>query len=372
MYHDEATDRIYHYEPYLDRFYVLYDFAMETGEIVKVRDTMYDDPTACTGVFCSVFMYSVSGVHEETDYTGPGGTMLSAYRIEPMLDSMEQILELDGDHSGIREAAGFVQYPYYTKETPSIIERVGSVQYLVGDPVHGGLPKLRLRCYEDSSMFVSTTGWELYGGLPCDTLTNPSRRGNILNIQVIMPEQNQNDEISIVTESRLVNSSCYVDSFSVSKYNNEIMVEAFYHMGLADGICKSTDTVTLKSLNEGTYNLVYHAHLRPEFPGTGWFGSDTLSFEVTPGTAIESPVKTGLLHIYPNPVTNHYVHIDFPLGDKPSFNLALYDLSGREVWSYNSASGTREVFIPVDVSTGIYIMKLQTERANYGYKLIIQ
>ena len=67
------NDKIYHYDPFVDNFEVLYDFNAMPGDTITVRDTIFDD---CDDInnyppyyYCSDFKYIIDSV----DTIGLGG-----------------------------------------------------------------------------------------------------------------------------------------------------------------------------------------------------------------------------------------------------------------------------------------------------------
>ncbi|MDA3944620.1 MAG: T9SS type A sorting domain-containing protein [Bacteroidetes bacterium] len=73
--------------------------------------------------------------------------------------------------------------------------------------------------------------------------------------------------------------------------------------------------------------------------------------------------------IYPNP-TNSNLHISYPKSMSEVFQLKLYDISGKVLYTIRHP----EQQLTIDVSgwtKGIYMLNSQTEHGNFNYKLVV-
>lgn len=150
----KEDDKIYHYDPIVDNFYVLYDLTVYPGDTITVRDTTFED---CDDInlhpfyyYCSSFIYTV----DSTEIVNVSGYNLKKIHT----------------HSFWRPLEGRDWGFSYQNEPQPIIENIGSELYWYGDwiaTILGG-EIYSLRCYEDENLFYRTEYWpEPY---PCDSI----------------------------------------------------------------------------------------------------------------------------------------------------------------------------------------------------------
>jgi len=73
---------------------------------------------------------------------------------------------------------------------------------------------------------------------------------------------------------------------------------------------------------------------------------------------------------YPNP-SNQYITFDFALMENTQSNLAIYDMSGRKISTYD-ISNMNELRIETNkLSSGIYLYKILTKESSYSQRFII-
>lgn len=150
----KENDKIYHYDPFADDFVILYDFTVNPGDTITVRDTTFED---CDDInlhpyyyYCSSFIYTVDST-EIVDVSGYNLKKIHTHSYWRFLEGRDW---------------GF---SYQTDPKP-IIENIGSELYWFGDWIVtiGGGEVSSLRCYEDENIFYRTEHWpEPY---PCDSI----------------------------------------------------------------------------------------------------------------------------------------------------------------------------------------------------------
>ncbi|MBT3232045.1 MAG: T9SS type A sorting domain-containing protein [Calditrichaeota bacterium] len=104
------------------------------------------------------------------------------------------------------------------------------------------------------------------------------------------------------------------------------------------------------------------------------FGNIEIVIDGVGGDPSIIPEQVTLEPAYPNPF-NSITQLGFVLPIKSDVYLAVYDLSGRLVTSIISgemkAGHHRTSFDAADVSAGVYILKLETDRATVSQKLVL-
>lgn len=112
--------------------------------------------------------------------------------------------------------------------------------------------------------------------------------------------------------------------------------------------------------------------------GTAWFRIKAVDVD---GRAKYSSIvklsgsKSGGITIYPNPVQNHQITIQFRTPLSGSLAVRLYDISGKQVWnssiSLTPQTGTRTFALPLNLPAGIYSIAVQNEAVSYRQTLVV-
>jgi len=94
--------------------------------------------------------------------------------------------------------------------------------------------------------------------------------------------------IKVVCYATFPSSSCNLDSVSIIFESFKVTINAYYTMGIASAFCNSTDTITIGSLNDGDYKLMYNVNTSYD----SIVVSDSLYFTVYTSTNIGEEKKT--------------------------------------------------------------------------------
>ena len=97
-----------------------------------------------------------------------------------------------------------------------------------------------------------------------------------------------------------------------------------------------------------------------------WF-----EFVIVDGIEDESNgIKSGF-NIYPNPVYDNKLFIDFETVEKKSFPINLYSITGKQIFSgiYPLKNGRIEMDIS-GIPGGIYLLEVFTDNKTFNYKVI--
>ncbi|MDZ4664290.1 MAG: T9SS type A sorting domain-containing protein [Bacteroidota bacterium] len=88
-------------------------------------------------------------------------------------------------------------------------------------------------------------------------------------------------------------------------------------------------------------------------------------------TGIKNLEKENTLTVvYPNPANSH-ITVKLSVKIKPQDNLSIYDLIGQQVLSLNGLSGESVLINTTTLSSGTYILKVNTDGVNHTSKFII-
>ncbi len=103
----------------------------------------------------------------------------------------------------------------------------------------------------------------------------------------------------------------------------------------------------------------------------GEFNMNWFEFVIVDGIEDESNgIKSGF-NIYPNPVYDNKLFIDFETVEKKSFPINLYSITGKQIFSgiYPLKNGRIEMDIS-GIPGGIYLLEVFTDNKTFNYKVI--
>jgi hypothetical protein len=82
--------------------------------------------------------------------------------------------------------------------------------------------------------------------------------------------------------------------------------------------------------------------------------------------------KTSAMLVYPNPARGNELFIDLREVQKPTFNVRVFDMAGREVFAaYNQATSDRYQLDKSSYQPGTYIIQVSTEEETYSAKVLV-
>jgi lysophospholipase L1-like esterase len=86
-----------------------------------------------------------------------------------------------------------------------------------------------------------------------------------------------------------------------------------------------------------------------------------------------SEIEEGLISIYPNPVQNHSVNIDFTQLTSENLTMSLYNANGTKVFTtVLNSTAVSQIQLPSNLSSGIYILEARGNSLQYHRKIVIQ
>ncbi|MEQ8474104.1 MAG: endonuclease/exonuclease/phosphatase family protein [Marinoscillum sp.] len=88
--------------------------------------------------------------------------------------------------------------------------------------------------------------------------------------------------------------------------------------------------------------------------------------------ALEDDEALTMLDLYPNPITNHQLNINWSLGDESKAQLRLHDLSGKTLFSMEINEKEEQIRIPDNIKQGAYILVLNTDKQKLTRKVVIK
>lgn len=196
--------------------------------------------------------------------------------------------------------------------------------------------------------------------------------------------QNQDNELSDFTGTKVlsntIKASNIIKSIPTFLVTNEDFVEY-----------KAADFIELlpQSQNGGTGNEGFTAEYGSDFLAhIGCTDEDMngrIAFSESEIEAIKQDskvetaidVKQGEVVVYPNPMINDILHIQFSLIEKSTLEISVYDLAGKLVFQDASGKkydeGTNKKTIDLHaLASGTYILLVKTEEGNHQLKFIKQ
>lgn len=176
------------------------------------------------------------------------------------------------------------------------------------------------------------------------------------------------DIIKLISHVGLPQSNCPLDSSLVSVNSGIISVYTFHSSGWQTTPCTAIDTLTIGVLNEGTYELHYHAGRTSSL---AIHDIDTIVFEVQGVTGLQSfknPAHE--IKIYPNPSSGSFL-VEFETKFTNS-TVEVYDVLGKKVFS-SLINEIGNVKAKIDISgfpVGIYRVNIFDGQNNISGKII--
>jgi hypothetical protein len=181
-------------------------------------------------------------------------------------------------------------------------------------------------------------------------------------------------------EDNVYNEGVTVKANTISGYNIVKLNENLVEYSAADYIELLPQTRDGESGSEGftveggsnfLAQIFCETNLERDAFSTGDLGN-ALN-DTTISLTFETPVKG--VTIYPNPLFNDILNIQFALSQKSNFGIQVYDISGRLLLSKESSNeyeeGTHKITMDlVNLPTGIYVIKTTSKDGLYTIKFI--
>lgn len=175
---------------------------------------------------------------------------------------------------------------------------------------------------------------------------------SIDSIVVIPSNPNTSDTIKVIVYSNSPYSYCDLDSFQYYNNNNEIFVTIFTHLGDLSSPCYSVDTLTLGTMNSGTYTLFLDLSLSSIV-----YDSDSVIFTVQLSNGIKA-LERKSQNYFPNPV-NDWLTIPLIPNITGSITIEILDILGKVIFSENQTVTYDTLRINItDIKNGNYLFKL--------------
>lgn len=157
---------VYLYDKTLNNFYILYNFNAIKGDTITVKNSLFPE-------YCP--------------YQGSGGNLFQ-YKVDSIADTIIDGINLRKQFISATQNATwfFDDYPYHEY---SIIERIGSLQYLFGEPKVQVLEGVvyYLRCYSDSNIFYHSPAWTDTLDCAFPIITNIKKLDNLQSTIKVFP-----------------------------------------------------------------------------------------------------------------------------------------------------------------------------------------
>jgi len=181
-------------------------------------------------------------------------------------------------------------------------------------------------------------------------------------LEIIPQQPVAGEEVKLVTHG-----ICYLNTW-IDITEHFITLYAYYNSCMM-GMC-GIDTLSLGFLSEESYSLEYYLiDMCLPFPADSLVYYDLMEFDVRGATGIKEEFS-GQFNVYPNPADEK---LFIELNDAvQKLNVEIYSITGQLVKNeifHNISTIGMDVS---DLTEGIYILKLNTDKESYNTRIIIQ
>lgn len=191
-------------------------------------------------------------------------------------------------------------------------------------------------------------------------------------------------DLKNITEPRLVGSPFRIEGSPHNSYwMGRYAYTSAYYGGVQVYDLKQVDSPTIGAFYD-TYPATYTEGYKgcwgvwPFLPSGVILASDMSNglfvLKTTEKLGVENPTATLIpLNVYPNPSSGS-IHFMFPETNVQQANLAIYNLQGKLVAekSILTIVGRNQVSLPETLSTGLYMLRLTTEKHIYSAQILKQ
>ena len=181
-------------------------------------------------------------------------------------------------------------------------------------------------------------------------------------LEIIPEKPVAGEEVKIVTHG-----ICYINTW-IDIMEHHITLYAYYN-SCSMGIC-GIDTLSLGFLSEDSYTLEYYLmDICQPFPADSLVYYDLMEFDVRGATGIDNKLSREF-KVYPNPADDM---LSIELSESVQrLNVGIYSITGQLVMN-RMFQNTNIVELDVSgLTTGIYILKLNTDKETYNSRIVIQ
>jgi len=199
---------------------------------------------------------------------------------------------------------------------------------------------------------------------PARAGTLPRHANTGVNMSLLVIADDFNDaEIGVYANGELIGSGVVTDGrCGFALWGDDPSTE--FVDGATDGVIYEVKVLNVGDLADATFNVLR---------GDGMFKAD--DFEVIELSGVVSlPTEFGIQTAYPNPF-NGRTSIDFSLTEACQVELALFDLSGRQVMEIGggmlSAGNHTMTLNADDLSSGVYIVNLSANGMSSRVKVTL-
>jgi hypothetical protein len=187
---------------------------------------------------------------------------------------------------------------------------------------------------------------------------------NIQSLLIIPANPTSHDTVKVVAQTVFPSGGCELTWSTFSILNGIVDVYAQHTLGMMTYICSSTDTLSLGTLESGTYKLRYHLTCMPYPPNSDL---DSVYFSVQAYTGMDTKNPLLPFTIYPNPAHN-IVNIQWT-DNSDNTEIIVTDMQGREQLKLMSSVGQTEIDMS-HLAKGVYLIRLSSEAGSGFQKLM--
>lgn len=176
----------------------------------------------------------------------------------------------------------------------------------------------------------------------------------IRNLTVIPSILTTSNSVQVIADKKIPSAPCQLITSSISISGYTIDIYSTHNMGNALVICSVTDTVTIGTLQSGSYCLLYHL-IGQNSTHTYTLDIDTICFSVEEATGLaEYSLTNKNFEIYPNPTASTFI-IKPLLDSFKKFDVEIFNLYGQTLTTLKQIDSKTQIDI-ADLSNGTYIL----------------
>jgi hypothetical protein len=181
------------------------------------------------------------------------------------------------------------------------------------------------------------------------------------------------DTISVIVSSFFTSSGCDLCSSTVIPSSNSILVQGFYGIGILTATCSRVDTFKIDPLPAGDYEIDFDQETG-SLPCSGTFSFENFAsttIKVTTFVGINENNREHNFSVYPNPVNNKELHLDYLKGDLTEARVIILNLQGQVVKEFTGLA--KQNVLDMDMASGLYFYQiLNAGKQIQNGKIVVQ
>lgn len=184
------------------------------------------------------------------------------------------------------------------------------------------------------------------------------------SMKIIPENPAENNEIKVIIYATFPSGECLLTNHSLDIQGSDVVLNLYYTVGAATYICHSTDTVSIRMLTAGDYELLTNLNMGP---GQS-FDTDTLLFSVESSLGVTEISYEPEIIVSPNPFQDKLVVTTNELMEK----IAIFSVTGQKAVVEIHLIDEQEIIDLSDLKDGIYFIVLTDSQDRSYLKRIIK